>query len=78
MDGRTTQPWPVVRLAGLFVPFMKELRETRYQWDGPFVMDSSAATATFGDRAADLTDALAATVAWWRQRLDRVDARAAA
>jgi nucleoside-diphosphate-sugar epimerase len=76
--GVQAMPWTMVRAAGLFVPFMKELRETRYQWVRPFVMDSSAATATFGDRATDMPDALGDTVAWWREHLDRVDARAAA
>ena len=34
--------------AGVFSPQMRELRETRYQFDRPFVLDSSAFTATFG------------------------------
>lgn len=30
---------------------MRELQETRYQFDRPFVMDSSAYTAQFGETA---------------------------
>ena len=66
--GVQRMPWPMVRMAGLFVPFMRELQETRYQWDRPFVMDSSAFTATFGDEPTTISEGLTATVAWWRSR----------
>lgn len=59
-------PWGLVRLAGLAVPMMRELRETRYQFDHPFVLDSTATTETFGLEATPAEGALAATVAWWR------------
>ncbi len=59
-------PWPALRLVGLAVPMMREMFETRHQVDDPFVLDSSAFTATFGDEATPLTAGLAATVAWWR------------
>jgi nucleoside-diphosphate-sugar epimerase len=41
-------PAAVVRVAGLFSPLLRELAETRYQFAEDFVMDSSAAQATFG------------------------------
>ena len=61
-------PWPAVRLMGVFVPFMRELRETRYQFDEPFVVDSSAAETTFGLTPTPIADQADATVAWWRDR----------
>ncbi|MFJ9776805.1 NAD-dependent epimerase/dehydratase family protein [Kitasatospora sp. NPDC101157] len=71
-----TAPVPVRRLspavlavAGLFSPLLRELRETRYQFDRPFVMDSSAYEAAFALRATALDEQIAATVAWWRERL---------
>jgi nucleoside-diphosphate-sugar epimerase len=67
--GCSPVPWPVVVAGGVFVPFFKELRETRYQFDRPFVMDSDAATAAFGLQATPVEEAAAATVAWWRERL---------
>ena len=67
--GVTTMPWPMVRAMGLFVPFMRELKETRYQFVRPFLLDSSAFTATFGQRPTPVDDGLAATVAWWREHL---------
>ena len=55
-------PWPVVRAAGVAVPMLRELRETRYQFDRPFVLDSSAATETFGLEPTPFDEAAAATV----------------
>ena len=61
-------PWALVRTAGLFVPMMRELQETRYQFDRPFVADSTRTRATFGLEATPWDEAAAATVAWWRAR----------
>ena len=55
--------------AGLFSPLLRELREVRYQFDRPFVMDSSAYEAAFTLRATPLEQQLEATVGWWRERL---------
>ena len=64
----TAVPPLALRAAGLVVPLMRELRETSYQFDRPFVVDSSAFTATFGWDATPMEQALGATVAWWRAR----------
>ncbi|MGY4910961.1 NAD-dependent epimerase/dehydratase family protein [Micromonospora aurantiaca (nom. illeg.)] len=44
----TRMPYPVLWLGGLADPFARELRETAHQFAGPFVMDSTAASETFG------------------------------
>ncbi|GAB3065044.1 NAD-dependent epimerase/dehydratase family protein [Micromonospora schwarzwaldensis] len=44
----TRMPYPVLWAAGVANPFARELRETAHQFAGPFVLDSSAATATLG------------------------------
>ena len=51
-------PYPVLWATGLFSPMLRELRTTRYQFDRPFVLDSSAATATFGLKPEPIDDAL--------------------
>jgi nucleoside-diphosphate-sugar epimerase len=43
-----TLPAPVLSLAGLFSPTTRELKETLYQFEKPFVMDSTAAQQRFG------------------------------
>jgi len=61
----------VLTAGGLVSPLLRELKETRYQFERPFVMDSSAATATFGITPTPLDEAAAATVAWFRNRPPR-------
>ncbi len=38
----------MLRMAGVFAPAIRELREIDYQFTRPFVMDSSAVTKSFG------------------------------
>jgi nucleoside-diphosphate-sugar epimerase len=49
---------PMLRLGGLFSARARAFREVRYQFEGPFVLDSSAATAAFGLQPTPLDDAL--------------------
>lgn len=58
------------RLIGLFNPIVKELGETWYQRDRPFVADDTAFRASF-PRHVEVTphdEAIAATLAWYRQQ----------
>ena len=55
-------PWPAIRAAGLVNPFARELRETRYQFDRPFILDSSAAQQTFGLEPTSLTESISRIV----------------
>ena len=55
-------PPAVLRGMGLVWPLMRELRETEYQFRDDFVMDSSAAQATFGLKPAPWEQIVAVTV----------------
>ena len=55
-------PGPVMYASGWFNPFAKEMREMSYQFERPFILDSSETEAVFGLRATDLDEALAATI----------------
>jgi len=61
-------PWGVLGAVGLVVADVRELREIAYQFDEPFVVDSTAFASTFGMRATDTDTALGSTVEWWRRR----------
>lgn len=61
-------PWWMVRLGGIGSPLLRELLEIRYQFDAPFVMDSSDYTTTFGQQPTAAEEALTATVEWWQAR----------
>ena len=56
-------PYPVLWAAGLFVPLVRELRATRYQFVLPFVVDASLTETTFGLAPTDLAVALKAVSA---------------
>ena len=49
----------------MVVPFVREMQEVRYQFERPFVIDSSAYQTTFQTGPTPMQDALAATVTWW-------------
>ena len=51
-------PAIVLRLAGLFSPDAREMLETQYQWQRPFIVDSTAATVAFGIKPTRTDDAL--------------------
>jgi nucleoside-diphosphate-sugar epimerase len=59
----TAIPYPVMWATGLFMPMVKELRTTRYQFTGPFVIDASATTETFGLQPIAMDEALRAAAA---------------
>jgi nucleoside-diphosphate-sugar epimerase len=61
-------PKLVVRGLGLFNPLMRELAEMAYEFDEPFVLDTSKYRSTFGDANTPLAKAIAVTVAWYRDR----------
>jgi nucleoside-diphosphate-sugar epimerase len=55
-------PPAVLKVAGLFSPQVRELQETRYQFEQPFLLDSTACTATFGITATPMDEGLGAVV----------------
>src|SRR5262245_42741703 len=59
-------PGLVLRLLGLTNPVMRESVEMLYEFDAPFLVDSSKFTRTFGGSVTPHEDALARTVAWYR------------
>lgn len=58
-------PGWALRAMGVFSPGTRELAETLYQFEQPFVMDSGATAAAMGLQPTPLEEAAAATVAWW-------------
>ncbi|TWD79118.1 nucleoside-diphosphate-sugar epimerase [Kribbella amoyensis] len=55
-------PGFVLRLAGAFNPTARAMVEVQYQWQRPFVVDSSAAIAAFGIEPTSTDQALRETV----------------
>ncbi|MEC5200289.1 nucleoside-diphosphate-sugar epimerase [Arthrobacter sp. PL16] len=65
----TGMPGWLVRALGLVLPSMRELAELAYQFERPFVMDSSASEALLTLTPTPLDEAVARTVRWWRAEL---------
>ena len=66
-------PRPLGTAAGVFVPFMRELRETRHQFERPFVLDSTLTSQTFDLAPTPWEEALTATIASRRAAAAAVD-----
>lgn len=56
-------PWPVVRAAGVVVPFARELAETRHQFELRYLLDSEKTQRALGLRPTPWADALRAALA---------------
>lgn len=61
-----TMPAAMLRVAGVFVPILRELRETEHQFARPFVLDSSATTDAFGIEPTPWEQVCADHVGWYR------------
>lgn len=61
-------PYPILWTVGLFSPLVRELRTTRYQFDRPFILDSSAIGRTLGLTPTPLDVALRAAGARLRDQ----------
>jgi nucleoside-diphosphate-sugar epimerase len=59
-------PKPLLRALGIVSPLLRGLAEMEYQFEAPFVLDTSKYESTFGATGTALPDALAQTVAWYR------------
>ena len=66
--GVRSLPKLAVRALGLVNPMLRELAEMSYEFDEPFVLDSSKFQSAFGVAGTPLAAALAATVAWYQAR----------
>ena len=66
--GVRSMPKLLTRALGVVNPMMRELAEMAYEFDAPFVLDTTKYQSTFGDAGTPLADAIAATVAWYRDR----------
>jgi nucleoside-diphosphate-sugar epimerase len=57
-------PKPMLAIAGLFVPVLREIAEMNYQWEAPFVTDDRRFRERFGVTPTPIDDGAVATVEW--------------
>jgi nucleoside-diphosphate-sugar epimerase len=53
-------------IGGLFIPEAKEMVEMMYEFEKPFIVDSSKFEKTFGIKATPMREAIKETVAWYK------------
>ena len=58
----------MLRALGLVNPLIRELAEMEYEFEEPFILDTTKYEATFGAAGTPLRDAITETVAWFRSR----------
>lgn len=63
-------PKLVVRALGILDPMMRELAEMSYEFEAPFVLDTTKFESAFGVSGTPLDIAIKETVAWYRSRGD--------
>ena len=67
--GRSVAPSRVTRpmlvALGVFMPILRELRETLYQWQGPWVVDDTKFRSAFGVAATDVDTGIRRTLEWF-------------
>ena len=59
-------PTLALRLAGIFSPMARGLAEMAYQFEQPFVLDTTKFESTFGQSGTTLEVAIKETIAWYR------------
>jgi nucleoside-diphosphate-sugar epimerase len=60
-----------MKMVGLFIPEVKEMGEMLYEFDQPFIMDSSKFEGAFGMKATPMRDTIQETVAWFKSHPEK-------
>ena len=61
----------MMRIGGWFIPEAKESVEMMYEFEQPFIVDSSKFEKTFGMQATPMREAIKATVAWYKSHPEK-------
>ena len=61
----------MMTIGGFFIPEAKETIEMMYEFDQPFIVDSSKFEKTFGMKATPIREAIRETVAWYRSHPEK-------
>jgi nucleoside-diphosphate-sugar epimerase len=62
----------MMAIGGLFIPEAKESVEMMYEFDQPFIVDSSRFEKTFGMQATPMREAIRETVDWYRSHPEKM------
>lgn len=60
----------MLAIGGLFIPEARETLEMMYEFEKPFIIDSSKFEKTFGMKATPIREAMRETVKWYRSHME--------
>jgi len=60
----------MMAIGGLFIPAARETMEMMYEFDKPFIVDSSKFENTFGMKATPMREAIRETVNWYKNHME--------
>jgi nucleoside-diphosphate-sugar epimerase len=60
----------MMAIGGLFIPEAKETVEMMYEFDKPFIVDSSKFEKAFGMKATPMREAIRETVNWYKNHME--------
>jgi nucleoside-diphosphate-sugar epimerase len=63
--GIRSLPVPIMKALGLVNPLLRSMAEMAYEFEEPFVLDTSKFRSTFGESGTPLPAAIAGTLAWY-------------
>jgi nucleoside-diphosphate-sugar epimerase len=61
----------MMSIGGFFIPAAKETVEMMYEFDKPFIIDSSKFENTFGTKATPMREAIRETVSWYKSHPEK-------
>jgi nucleoside-diphosphate-sugar epimerase len=61
----------MMRIGGLFIPEAKETVEMMYEFEQPFIVDSSKFEKTFGMKATPMQAAIKEAVTWYKSHPEK-------
>jgi hypothetical protein len=61
----------MMAIGGLFIPEARETVEMMYEFEKPFIIDSSKFEKTFGLKATPMREAIRETVAWYKSHPEK-------
>jgi nucleoside-diphosphate-sugar epimerase len=61
----------MLSIGGLFIPAAKETVEMMYEFDHPFIIDSSKFETAFGMKTTPIREAIRETVAWYKSHSEK-------
>jgi len=68
----SAMPGWMMNLLAIFVPILRELKETLYQFTQPFIVDGSKVQESYGVTPTPLQEAIGETVSWYKNNHPKV------